>query len=124
MLPAFAGVVDILPEMRICPERPDYDVWTKFEDGYVILEREGQQVRNRFMLVTKWKSRDLAFLRKVNYMSSREPWMELMREVLNPVLLNGYTVVDVVFKAAVIDLTYDGLAKDIPALKFREFVEK
>lgn len=124
MLPAFAGIVNIFPEMRICPERPTYDVWTKYEDGYVILEREGQQFRNRFMLVTKWHKHHLEFLRKVNYMSSREPWRELMREVLNPVLLNGYTVVDVVFKAAVIDLTYDGLAKDIPALKFREFIEK
>jgi len=124
MLPAFEGVFNILPELRICPERPNYDVWTKYEDGYVILEKDGQQFRNRFMRVTKWDKHNLAFLRKVNYMSSREPWKELVREVVTPHLINGYQVVDVVFRDSTIDLTYDGMARDIPALKFREFVEK
>lgn len=124
MLPAFADSLTILPELRILPERPNYDVWKKYEDGYILLEREGQPYRNRFMRVTRWDKRELEFLRKVNYMSSREPWKELMKEVLQPLAINGYMVVDVVFRDSTILPTYEGMAKDIPALKFREFVEK
>lgn len=123
MLPAFSGSLDILPGFRIIPETPLYDVWTRYESGWIIVCKEGEYFRNRFMNVSRWEPHHREFLHRVSRMADRSAWMGLMKESIGDKTLNGYEVMDVTFLEWSIPETIF-LDRKIPALRFREYTEK